>query len=254
MKINKEKKEKEKEKDYITEATEKAFEDEPMSDESMYNAILAYRRKKKETGEKTSEDAQSVLALSKSLMRENARRKRKKRIVRGISLSAMSLVVVGFVFACILYFRTPIIINDAYWKSMITITMVDYGNLIEHDSQSLHQMNKEKKAQFYWLDHLERTSTKQMYNQDKLVLIEESYLYNDIPCTLYIINPSTIIRGTFDDYAFSNNIELKNLNLHVYKSDSSINYQFSFYYMYNLVIGSLDSTINETIISNLTNN
>lgn len=252
MKINKEKKEKE--KDYITEATEKAFEDDPMSDESMYNAILAYRRKKKETGEKTSEDAQSVLALSKSLMRENARRKRKKRIVRGISLSAMSLVVVGFVFACILYFRTPFIINDTYWKSMITITVVNYENLIEHDSQSLHQMNKEKKAQFYWLDHLERTSTKQMYNQDKLVLIEESYLYNDIPCTLYIINPNTTIDGILNNFIFSKSCELNDLSFCIYESDSSINYQFSFYYMYNLVIGDLDSTINETIISNLTNN
>lgn len=252
MKTNKEKKETE--KDYVKEATEKAFEDEPMSDESMYNAILAYRRKKKETGEKTSEDAQSVLALSKSLMRENARRKRKKRIVRGISLSAMSLVVVGFVFACILYFRTPIIINDAYWKSMITITMVDYGNLIEHDSQSLRQMNKEKKAQFYWLDHLERTSTKQMYNQDKLVLIEESYLYNDIPCTLYIINPNTTIDGIWERLDFDDFYRTDELTFSIQYLEDAINCQFLSHYTYNLTIESENISLIQPILSNLTNN
>ena len=40
---------------------------------------------------------------------------------------------------------------------------------------------------------MEKTNTSFFYYKKELILIEESYLYNNIPCTLYIMNNNTII-------------------------------------------------------------
>ncbi len=245
-----------KEKDYLAEATKKAFQGKPMSDKSIDNAFSIYREKKAQTGEGIPENKQAVLALSKSVMKCNIFRKRRRRRIVHISLGSTFAAFAVIILICILSLRTPTKPNEPSWKSSLTIAHVDYTSLDEEESISIQQINQDYKAEFYWLDNMEKTNTSFFYNRKELVLMEESYLYNNISCTLYIMNNNTIISGMRLDYNLENTYNLNINGIFIYTKKQNTFHQcvFNSNYKYFLIIDSIDSTVVEPILSSINKN
>lgn len=241
-----------KEKDYLAEATKKAFQGKPMSDKSIDKAFTIYREKKAQTGEGIPENKQAVLALSKSVMKCNIFRKRRRRRIVHISLGSTFAAFAVIILICILSLRTPTKPNEPSWKSSLTIAHADYTSLDEEESVSIQQINQDYKAEFYWLDNLEITNTSFFYYKKELVLIEESYLYNNIPCTLYIMNNNTIIRGIGLDLICTSIMNYNGIKILYDYFEPNLYFKINKDLTYQFIINSSNLDLIEEVVSHLT--
>ncbi len=241
-----------KEKDYLAEATKKAFQGKPMSDKSIDKAFSIYREKKAQTGEGIPENKQAVLALSKSVMKCNIFRKRRRRRIVRISLSSTFAAFAVVILICILSLRTPTKPNEPSWKSSLTIAHVDYTSLDEEESVSIQQINQDYNAEFYWLDNMEKTNTSFFYFKKELVLIEESYLYNNIPCTLYIMNNNTIITGMELDLIYTSIMNYNGIKILYDYFEPNLYFKIKKDLTYQFIINSSNLDLIEEVVSHLT--
>lgn len=241
-----------KEKVYLAEATKKAFQGKPMSDKSIDNAFSIYREKKAQTGEGIPENKQAVLALSKSVMKCNIFRKRRRRRIVRISLGSTFAAFAVIILFCILSLRTPTKPNEPSWKSSLTIAHVDYTSLDEEESVSIQQINQDYKAEFYWLDNMEKTNTSFFYYKKELVLIEESYLYNNIPCTLYIMNNNTIITGMELDLIYTSIMNYNGIKILYDYFEPNLYFKIKKDLTYQFIINSSNLDLIEEVVSHLT--
>ena len=178
---------------------------------------------------------------------------------RKLLISKICSIVVP-IFVAFIIFGTPVILHHVnaekrvYWKKMIVQVQIDYDDLEKTNLTSIEELNKEKKAEFYWLDNMTRTESYLLTSDGKTVLIEEHYNYNGIECTLYIANPSSSISKITD---------LKNLDSEFLLVDSSkIKYaiinekclaKFEKNHDYYIEIVTTNTSTIESIFSNLTN-
>ncbi|MDE5856494.1 MAG: hypothetical protein K2H06_05560 [Anaeroplasmataceae bacterium] len=192
-----------------------------------------------------------ILAQAMRALKKNKRRMKISQICSITIPVILGIILIGFP---IIMHNINVDKNNRYWKEMITQVNVDYTDLEKMSISSIQELNKEKKAQFYWLDNMTKTESYILTYNDKNVLIEEHYTYNDIECVLYIKKEKSTIKGIEINHKLVNKYIIKD-NLYInYSSFEENTYgRLSSEYMYQFTINSTDTSTIETIFSNLTN-
>ncbi|MDE6047113.1 MAG: hypothetical protein K2F56_00640, partial [Anaeroplasmataceae bacterium] len=126
----------------------------------------------------------SALDLARKALRRDIRVKKISKIC-----SIMIPVLIGIMIICIpiLTHNVNVSKNDRHWKSMISSTEINYNDLVKEDSETIEEINDKNKGAFYWIGNAEVTETYVLKQEDKIVVIEEHYLYEGIECVLYIV-------------------------------------------------------------------
>ena len=101
-------------------------------------------------------------------------------------------------------------------------------------------------------DNLEITNTSFFYYKKELVLIEESYLYNNIPCTLYIMNNNTIIRGVGLDLICTSIMNYNGIKILYDYFEPNLYFKINKDLTYQFIINSSNLDLIEEVVSHLT--
>ncbi|MDE6407303.1 MAG: hypothetical protein K2K50_01695 [Anaeroplasmataceae bacterium] len=193
-----------------------------------------------------------VLDLAREALRKDKKKLRISKICSIVVPILIGILLIGY----------PIIThninadrNERYWKQMISQAEISYNELEKEESDSIEEINDKKKGKFYWIDNVTVTGTYILKQDEKIIVIEEHYLYEDIECVLYVTNKESKVQGISRDNISYNNF--------FYMSYCIINYAFfekSIYgimvsdYKYQFIINSTDTSTIEAIFSNLTKN
>lgn len=237
-------------KECTHEAAKKALEGNPLSDESMNNAISDLRAKKA-SGELPADvyeqTEQGELCFAKEIMRLNGQRLRhRKKTIMWISMIAVCFLL--FLTLCV---GIPVY-EDYRWKSMLIYSSLELSELNAVQIDNLYYYNKQKRAHFLWLDNVEKYDTILYYEKTKPVIIEESYIYKGIPVTMYIMNKkmtSTYGEDEVDAFFYFNKRKI-----YYEVKENELNCYFNHFYAYHFNIQSNDFSLLEPILSNLTKN
>lgn len=186
-------------------------------------------------------------------------RKALKKDKRRIRISKICSIVVP-VMVGILLIGYPIVVHNINatekmkrWEAMMSVTEINYDDLEKEESKSLRQLNKENNGRFYWLKNAELTETYQLKQENKIILIEEHYLYNTIECVLYATNVETYIPEINTEERYNVDYLLnKNTKINYVIDESKTFGQFVYFFQYKIEIQSTDTSTIETIFSNLT--
>lgn len=195
---------------------------------------------------------ESALDQARKELKKDRRKKRLSKISSIVVPILIGIVVIGYP---ILMHNINADKKERYWKEMIGITEVRYSELKAEESESLYELNKKNNGRFYWLKEAQIIGTYQFKENNKIILIEEHYLFEGTECVLYVLNTeSKIDKLVMNDskldkeYALDINKKLK------YTVDESESYgKFNDIYIYQIEIQSTNMTIVETIFKNLTN-
>lgn len=108
-----------------------------------------------------------------------------------IKTAFTTLVVILIVLPIIILFYTNS--RDTIYETSPSYTIEEYNSLERKEISSIQDFAKEKDLKFLWLKDLEITESWLFYREDKLILVEEHYLFNDEECIVYLMNPNTQI-------------------------------------------------------------
>ena len=194
----------------------------------------------------------SSLDLARKALRKNVRIGRITKICSITIPILIGIILIGFP---IIMHNINVSKNDRYWKSMISSTEINYNELLKEVSETIEEINDKSKGKFYWIGNVEVTETYVLKQGEKIIVIEEHYLYEGIECILYIKNRNSIIEDIDNDYMLDKNYLLMGILYIDYSiSENNCNGRFSSEYEYYLTIHSTDTSTIETILSNLRNN
>lgn len=108
-----------------------------------------------------------------------------------IKIIFTTMVAILIVLPTVILFYTNS--RDSVYGTSFTYTVEEYSSLERKEISSIRDYAKENDLQFLWLEDLQITESWAFYKEDKLILVEEHYLFNDEECILYLMNPNTQI-------------------------------------------------------------
>ncbi|MDE6414322.1 MAG: hypothetical protein K2K48_02820 [Anaeroplasmataceae bacterium] len=194
-----------------------------------------------------------VLDLAREALRKDKKKLRISKICSIVVPILIGILLIGY----------PIIThninadrNERYWKQMISQAEISYNELEKEESDSIEEINDKKKGRFYWIDNATVTGTYILKQDEKIIVIEEHYLYEDIECVLYVTNrESSIVELNKQNITLNGLSTFKDYFLIKYGIfEGSIYGNFNSIYKYQFIINSTDTSTIEAIFSNLTNN
>lgn len=226
--------------------TRKAFKGGSLNEESI-NAAIDEMRLKRKTGEVVVKSG-DILYFVKDVLKKSVtieKIKYKMRYIFNIASLVILIMLLGVSIGIPAY-------QEYSWKTCLTMTRIDYERLDKAVISSIKDFNNQHNAHFYYLNNMEKGNSYIYTLNNKRIILEEEYLYNDISCTMYIINKNTEISGIDIQLEFEQFYFIKDLsfNLNQYENDLFISFQRD--YQYYIKISSTDLTLIDPILYNLT--
>lgn len=195
---------------------------------------------------------ESALDQARKELKKDRRKKRLSKISSIVVPILIGIVVLGYP---ILMHNINADKKERYWKEMIGITEVRYSELKAEESESLYELNKKNNGRFYWLKDAQIKGTYQFKENNKIILIEEHYLFEGTECVLYVLNTESKIDklAEIDDkktqrYSLSDSLFI---DYGIQGTDTIA--RFTNNYNYRIEIQSTNITIVDTIFKSLTN-
>ncbi len=242
---------KENQKEYILAAAKKTMENRAMSDKSVDAAISDFRKKRQQEIEDNQEE--NPLALAQAVMKENKKRKKKNQKILRISMTSImgTLATIVILFS-VLFYGLPRTNDEYAWKSHLSIAQVDYAMLEKTDISSIKAYNQENKVHFYYLENMDIKNSYLLCNKNKRIILAEDYSYEGIPCSLYIVNSNTEIRGIDIQLEFVQYYIFEDISFSVNQYENDLFISFQRDYQYYIKLSSSNFSLVESILSTLT--
>lgn len=201
-----------------------------------------------------------VLDLAKSEMKKNISRKKRFFTKKGIYINFFILT------ACTILLIVPILLNTIssptddithIYGSPTLMKNISYHDLKAISNISIQNMNKKNEAMYHWWEEgVRQETTYYLDKSNSLILIEESYVKDDIAVQLYISDYGTNIYD-LDIFNFeydSMDCDSESKKIFTFIDEKNTYYRFSEMYKYYIQINSTDSTITTLILESILNN
>lgn len=136
-----------------------------------------------------------VLDLARNEMKKNILKRKKIAAVRKVSFR------VGIVIILLVALILPITLRSLQgestptnntWFASPSSPNIDYSALKKETISSIDSINKKDKQSFNWLKEGNRIETIQYIYEKDVVMIEETYTYEEVSVTLYVMNNKSV--------------------------------------------------------------
>ncbi len=227
--------------------TRTAFKGGSLNEESV-NAAIDEMRLKRKTGEVVVKSG-DILYFVKDVLKKSVtieKIKYKMRYIFNIASLVILIMLLGVSIGIPAY-------QEYSWKTCLTMTRIDYERLDKAEISSIKDFNNQHNAHFYYLNNMEKGNSYIYTLNNKRIILEEEYLYNDISCTMYIINKNTEIGGINGSISFKKYYELSDFYFCILSYMDDYLIMFENDYDYYIKLSANDFNQIESILRNLTN-
>ncbi len=197
-----------------------------------------------------------VLDLARAEMKKNIA-KRKRFLVRKKLYLRTFMTVVCLLVICVpllIHFQSNTVSDEKYWGAAQTSNWISIQDLKSSSCTSIQNINKYYHQKYHrWKEGIRQNTIQYRDDEEKLIMLEEFYILDDVTVYLYIAELKTSI---YDLYLFQikfnefNLVDIGN-KIYIYTDENYIYYQIKEEYNYIIQISSTDTSIAQSILESI---